>query len=336
MDLSLRDSKIFSVTAVITAYNNAQYIGRAIESVLNQTYKPEKIIVINDGSTDNTEEAIALFKHNILYIHQKNCGASGARNCGILKATSTWIAFLDGDDEWLPDHLERSRCLIKENPHLHWTTGNFITCLAKDNRSSVKKSISSVHQHLGQKAYFDDYFSACVNDFWGHTNTMIVQKETLIEAGLFKVGQLIANDLDMWFRIAYLYPSIGYNPTPTAIYYLDIDDSISKKYKQSDHKQVLIANHLALAKKQNRLAAFEPCASKMLKRWIRSMLFDKHKSAEIKILLKAFSNLYTWYYKLSIKCLLIHPPTTGKACHGISAIIRKLNLRREVVKKHSS
>lgn len=330
------EKNIFRVTAVITAYNNANYVVRAIESILNQTVVPNEIIVVNDGSTDNTEAKISHLRNRITYIEQDNSGASGARNRGIQEATSTWIAFLDGDDEWLPDHIETASRILKENPHLHWTTGNYIACITQDKKSSEKRTASSIRNALGTKLYFNDYLNACANNFWGHTNTMVIKKEALLEAGLFKVGQLIANDIDMWFRIAYLYPNIGYNPTPTAIYYLDIDNSISKKYKQSDHKQALISNHLALAKKHNRLEAFEPCAQKMLTQWLRGMLFDKNKANEAKILIKTFNHLYSWQYKLTIKCFLVHPPTTEKIFRFISKITRTLNLRRQVVKKHTS
>ena len=100
-----------TVSIIIPTYNRAHLIGRAIQSVLNQTYQNFEIIVVDDGSTDNTEEMIKEFqKHDkrIKYIrHEKNRGGAAARNTGIKVARGEYIAFQDSDDEWLPEKLEK-------------------------------------------------------------------------------------------------------------------------------------------------------------------------------------------------------------------------------------
>lgn len=97
------------VSVIIPTYNRAHLIGRAIKSILNQTYQDFEIIVVDDGSTDNTEEVLKGFNDSrILYIrHNHNRGGAAARNTGIKAARGKYIAFQDSDDEWLPEKLEK-------------------------------------------------------------------------------------------------------------------------------------------------------------------------------------------------------------------------------------
>jgi len=96
-----------TVSVIIPTYNRAHYLGEAIESILNQDIRDcqIEIIVVDDGSTDNTKEALRKFGDRVRYIYQDNCGAGPARNRGINEATGEWVAFLDSDDRWLPGKL---------------------------------------------------------------------------------------------------------------------------------------------------------------------------------------------------------------------------------------
>jgi len=106
------------VSVIIPTYNDADVLSRAIESVLNQTYKNLELIVVNDASEDNTEEVVESYKKNdsrVKYFeHEENKGGSGARNTGIKNSSGEFIAFLDSDDEWLPKKLERQISLLKQ------------------------------------------------------------------------------------------------------------------------------------------------------------------------------------------------------------------------------
>lgn len=117
------DSKKFSISAVIPAFNASKSIERCLESVLRQTFPVFEIIVINDGSTDNTVDVIFDFveKHhitNLKIINQQNSGVSSARNAGMKAASGNWIALLDSDDEWLPNKLERQIEVLNQNPEI--------------------------------------------------------------------------------------------------------------------------------------------------------------------------------------------------------------------------
>jgi glycosyltransferase involved in cell wall biosynthesis len=102
------------ITVVIPAYNRARLVGRALQSVLDQTVQPAQIIVVDDGSTDNTSEVCQAYGRSVQYVWQKNSGASVARNAGIRLASQPWIAFLDSDDYFTPSHLERMITAIRE------------------------------------------------------------------------------------------------------------------------------------------------------------------------------------------------------------------------------
>ena len=97
-----------SVSVVIPTLNHGRYIRRAIDSVLAQTKAPDEVVVVDDGSTDDTEEVLASYGNAIQYVYQDNQGVSAARNTGIRLSTSNWVAFLDADDDWLNTNYRAS------------------------------------------------------------------------------------------------------------------------------------------------------------------------------------------------------------------------------------
>jgi glycosyltransferase involved in cell wall biosynthesis len=107
-------SRTCPITAVIPTYNRAALVGRAIDSVLAQTSKPSQILVVDDGSVDNTAAVCAKYGDRVEYVRQENAGASRARNHGIRLARYPWVGFLDSDDYWSPSHLERMVAAIGE------------------------------------------------------------------------------------------------------------------------------------------------------------------------------------------------------------------------------
>jgi glycosyltransferase involved in cell wall biosynthesis len=115
------------ISVIMPTYNCAAYIAEALTSVLKQTLSPYEILVIDDGSTDNTKAIVmALDDARIRYLKQENAGVSAARNCGLQHATGEYIAFLDADDRWLPDMLARQYATLSRNPELVFSFTNFI------------------------------------------------------------------------------------------------------------------------------------------------------------------------------------------------------------------
>jgi glycosyltransferase involved in cell wall biosynthesis len=104
------------VTAIIPTYNRGYVVSRAIDSIIAQTYRNVEIIVVDDGSTDDTQEVLQGYKTQIRVIYQENAGPSAARNCGIRASRGDIIAFLDSDDAWLPTKLQRQVALLNASP----------------------------------------------------------------------------------------------------------------------------------------------------------------------------------------------------------------------------
>ena len=321
-----------TVSVVIPAYNVGRHIGRAIESVLGQSRRADELIVVDDGSSDQTAEVVKGYGSAVRYIHQDNGGASAARNTGIQAAGGEWIAFLDADDEWLEGYLEKQLSLLGKNPELVWTTGNFYRCLCGQDRKGVEISVEKVERYLQGREFLDDYFLGYMAGVRGCSDTILVKREVLLEAGLFRTGQLQANDLDMWWRIAYRWPRIGYLSEPLAVYHMGVEDTISQGRFEVGHFIDLIGRHLELAAKSDRLETFRGFAAFMLSGWMRSMLFAK-RASDIRRLLERFDDLFTSGYKVRMRLLTAYPSVTARGCHAISWVVRGLKLRKRVVRK---
>jgi glycosyltransferase involved in cell wall biosynthesis len=316
------------ISVVIPAYNATAYIERAIRSVLAQSRPADEIIVVDDGSTDNTAEIVRRFADAVKLIGQANAGVSAARNVGIRAAVGDWIAFLDADDEWLPEYLQAQAELLSRNPHLVWSAANYMTSYA--GRQAAEIPPAFVEKLLRGKNYFDDYFPAYTQGFIGCSDTMLIRKNVLLEAGLFPVQLRLAEDIDLWWRIAYRYPQIGFLPQPLAIYHLGTPESGSKRRIDVSVYGDFIRRHLELSDHYHRRTAFEPAVQKMLGLWIRGMLFDARRE-DIRRLLSEFHALYPGWYRLWMMMLTAFPNATAAACRGISRVVRMFHLRRRVV-----
>ena len=131
------------LTIIIPTYNRAFTIVQCIESVLNQSYPVNEIIVIDDNSTDDTIKLLNKFKENVIVLKtEKQSGAQTARNIGIKAAKSEWIAFLDSDDEWLPNKIEKQVSALKKVSYDPWTVVHG-DCFTRNIAVTVDKFSSS-------------------------------------------------------------------------------------------------------------------------------------------------------------------------------------------------
>ncbi len=317
---------------VIPAYNSERYIGRALESVLGQSYGVSEIIVVDDGSSDGTAEAVRGFGEAVRLIEQENGGASAARNAGIKSASGEWVAFLDADDEWLVDKLAKQVEILEGNPELVWVSGNYYQELTSEGRRGIYTPVEKCREILGGKDYFESYFEAFGIGVWGHTDMMVIRRDVLFSAGLFRVGQLKANDIDMWLRVAYLYPRIGFCCDGGSVYYLEVADSIVKKYRDVDIYADFLRRHVELAREAGRLEEFEGCAGYMVRRWIRGMLFYED-NGRIGELYGEFGYLMGGWGRFVYWFLTLRPGFTRVLFHFISRVVRFFGLRRRPVRR---
>ena len=207
---------MFSV--IIPVYNGEKHIDNAIESVLKQDLDDYEIIIVDDGSKDNTAAVLEKYRQseNIRIISQKNQGVSAARNRGMDEAKGSYFVFLDADDIWYPDHLSVMSSLIEKYPdaglygtftRTHLVSGEYIEdCPFFRNR--------------GDTVYLPDFFEAYHKDKSAKMFTVIttcISREAIEKAGGFPVGSPIGEDLELSLRVAAYFPVVLSNKK-TALY----------------------------------------------------------------------------------------------------------------------
>ena len=296
------------VSVIIPAYNAGEFLARALDSVIAQTRSADEIIVVDDGSADDTGMVAKGYGAQVKYIYQENAGASAARNAGIKAAQHEWIAFLDGDDEWLPEKLQLQMALLQRNPLLDWTTGNFYRCLCRENRRGPDISPDKAARLLQDKDYLDNYFTGYTKGLGGWTGTMLIKKKVLEEAGLFCVEQRVTEDLDLWFRIAYRHPRIGYLAEPLSVYYVDTPGSLVKTQKDPKYIRMLLERHFKLARAYGCLEEFYPCAALILGHWLK-VLLQADRGAQVRSLLCQYGWLFSGYCRLTTYISALFPRT---------------------------
>ena len=198
---------MFSV--IIPTYNRASFVTKAVDSVLRQTFKDYEIIVVDDGSTDTTTQALEQYGRAITVIHQVNNGVSAARNAGIRKATGRWIAFLDSDDEWKENYLARQSEQIRCNPNVIAFITNAINI---DNGGRSHTHFENIILKRFGTATFVRVkrpFRTIMNSNW-FLQSMVVRCETLLKAGLFDTTLSNSEDRDVIARLA-LEGEFGFN-----------------------------------------------------------------------------------------------------------------------------
>lgn len=194
----------FSV--VIPLYNKSRYIENTIRSVLSQSCGDYEVIVVDDGSTDNSLELARRFESDtVRIIPQENQGVAVARNTGILNASGEYIAFLDADDEWRPEYLATISELTDRYPE----SAIFVTAYAVNMGNGKVNYSTRLEPETG-----------CLGSYWltlakGYdfvwTSATTIRRQALLDAGLFKPGEKIGQDLDMWARVARLNPRVAYS-----------------------------------------------------------------------------------------------------------------------------
>lgn len=183
------------VSTVIPAFNAASFIARAVDSVLAQTYPNIEIIVVNDGSTDDTGALLSAYGHRIRVIEQENAGLSAARNAGIRATRGDLVAFLDADDWWLPSKLERQVALLDANPRLGFCS----TCARVVDGAGNDVNLWGCPNVDGDLLHTIFARNAAVP---GSGSGVVVRRALLDRVGLFDVELRSLEDIDMWLRLA--------------------------------------------------------------------------------------------------------------------------------------
>jgi glycosyltransferase involved in cell wall biosynthesis len=223
-------SPFFSV--IIPVYNKEPYLNRALCSVASQTFSDYEVLAVCDPSTDNSLAVVESFPDaRIRVIRRAEPGAGGyaARNLGIKEAQGVWLAFLDADDQWLPQHLEALRSLID----LHGDCALLGCGWEKDDGASIAPDRywkENVHKGL-HVLDLKKYFSCSINGARPvHTSVACVKKASVGRTGLFpeNSGATRGGDLDAWLSLVCQYKRMAWSPHVGAKYFANIVGQVTK------------------------------------------------------------------------------------------------------------
>ncbi len=218
---------IVDISVIIPVYNRQDTIRRSIDSVLKQTVKACEIIVVDDGSTDDTGRILDSYADKVIVITQENRGVSAARNVGIKIARGNWIALLDSDDEWLPKKLEWAASYINNNPDvkIFQTEEIWVRNGKRVNPKIKHKKVSGF--------IFKESLPLCIIS----PSAVVIKNELLEEVGLFDEKLPVCEDYDLWLRITKKY-SVGLDERAGIIKYGGHADQLSRRYWGMDRYRI--------------------------------------------------------------------------------------------------
>jgi len=213
------------ISVIIPAFNRAHTLPKALDSVLSQTLKPREIIVVDDGSTDETNAVLANYP-GLCIISQDNRGVSAARNMGIKKAGGEWLAFLDSDDEWLKEKLEKQWDAICIDDKLICHTEEIWI------RNGQRVNPMKKHKKFGGIIY-ERCLPLCVIS----PSSVMIHRSVFKDVGVFDESLEVCEDYDLWLRICAKY-SVLFIDEPLIVKYGGHKDQLSRKHWGMDRFRV--------------------------------------------------------------------------------------------------
>ena len=243
-----------NISVVIPSYNRKEFLKRSIDSAINQTKKPFEIIVVDDGSTDGTETMIKSDYDFVKFIKQKNKGVSAARNIGIEVSIGEWICFLDSDDEWKKDKLEKQINAMKSNPGY-----KFFHC----NEIWIKNGIR-INQKKKHKKYGGDIFDKCLDMCRISPSSVMIDKTVFDEVGNFNENLVVCEDYELWLRICDKY-RVFFIDEPLIIKYGGHQGQLSYSIESIENHRIKALEHLILGNlnRKNKRHAIQMLLSKL-------------------------------------------------------------------------
>jgi len=215
------------ISVIIPTWNRSSYLARALESVFAQSVLPHEVIVVDDGSTDNSSEIIKLNFRDVRYLYQENRGVSSARNTGILAARGDWIALLDSDDRWEPHKLERQQRALQANPDAKM-------CHSNETWIRNGKRVNPMNKHAKRGGLI---FQHCLPLCAISPSAAVIKRELFDEIGLFDEALPACEDYDLWLRICATHPVL-YLDEPLLLKYGGHADQLSRRHWGMDRFRI--------------------------------------------------------------------------------------------------
>ena len=218
---------LYDISVIIPTLDRCELLRRALDSVLKQTKKPREIIVVDNGSKDNTHQMVTSLFSCVNYLKENKGGVSAARNKGILSAKSKWIALLDSDDVWKPKKLEKQITFHINNPKYRLIHTNEIWYRNGKFLNQHKK-----HEKSGGNIFKNSLSLCCVSP-----SSALLKKDIFNEYGYFDESLEVCEDYDMWIRIS-AKEEVGYIDDPLVIKHGGHSDQLSKKFWGMDRFRI--------------------------------------------------------------------------------------------------
>lgn len=201
------------VSVIIPSYNCARYLGRAIDSAREQTYKDYEIVLVDDGSTDDTKNVVMQYGQKVTYLYQQNQGLSAARNQGISKASGELLAYLDADDMWYPEKLERQVGFLDAHPECG---------IVHSEMSIINEQDEVLHVRFYEETKRSVPQGYCLRQLLMRCHiqpvTVVERRNVFDLVGGFEKQLLVAQDYLHWIMIAAEGQAVGYLAEPLGKY----------------------------------------------------------------------------------------------------------------------
>jgi glycosyltransferase involved in cell wall biosynthesis len=260
------------ISVIIPTWNRAHYLAAALDSVYAQSVPPHEIIVVDDGSADNTRALLTRHHPDVRYIFQQNRGVSHARNTGITAASGDWIALLDSDDRWQPHKLERQQATIHANPGCKLCHSDEIWIRNGKRVNPMKKHA----KHGGR------IFRYCLPLCVISPSAVMIHRELFTEIGLFDEALPACEDYDLWLRICAVYPVL-YVEQPLIIKTGGHADQLSRRHWGMDRFRIQALEKILAAGvlgEQDHAAALETLLEKTALMIQGAVKHDNHTLAD--------------------------------------------------------
>jgi glycosyltransferase involved in cell wall biosynthesis len=214
------------VSVIIPTHNRAHCIARAVDSVLKQTWPHWELIIVDDGSTDNSPQVLAEYQSHpkIKIIRQKQMGVSGARNHGAGLARGEWLAFLDSDDQWLEQKLEVQWTYAQQFPQYPIIHGDEIWV-----RNGVRVNPMNKHKKMGGDVFARSLQLCCISP-----STVMLRQSLFKQMEGFDEGFVVCEDYDLWLKITSVH-EVGYVDQPLIIKFGGHPDQLSRRFRAMDY-----------------------------------------------------------------------------------------------------
>lgn len=304
------------VSVVIPTYNRARLLPAAIESVLGQEYPNTEIIIVDDGSTDDTQEVLGRFSNRINVLKQKNKGAAAARNHGIRVSRGDIVTFLDSDDLWLPTKLELQVALLEKIGHAIPCCLCNVKLAYSDGRIGSSFDLSLIRPPIEEGLWLN-VIEVLATRFVLFNQSVAIRREALEKAGEFDENYLYMEDYDLALRLALIGPW-AFISHPLVIWNEGTVGSLTKQAKKEQvnlhkiifdiyQKIVPLAKTTSCSESQYRQLAFELTRARL-----RLKAADlSHMSSRgvrvlgliLRMLERFFDKIYTnspWYPKMKV------------------------------------